>query len=558
LRGFYQAVEKLVWGKMWLWRKGKNPREISIFNAFRKIKKQEEMLGFGPKNVSSCDMSQHRNGNGNGHGIPALTRPLKKKGSTAAPPADAEAAAVENGVLFKTSEGVGLRGTLVRIQRHEAVFELYSPAATPRLSELVADFKVFLQEREIYSGRAVISNIVDAGMKVVCEATLDLMDWVDLDLLLAFREGQAEKEIKNFLNEWQKNYKVFNEFKLVVADMQTFFHDVRLLLDRTELRLQAQSQFFRNDAEEKMAEQLAGTLLPLIDVFFERFEEVAKGVRDDDKSTFMSYMRQRLHPLVLSAPFANHTITKPRGYAGDFEMVNMIERDRFEGESLFAKILHKWFVQQPPAQAHRNRIKYLTDSLDKEIHRAVRAGRTAKIFNFACGPAVEVQHFIGRSLFANKAEFTLEDLDEQALAHCEQALARIFHSRPMDTLVSFKKKSIYQLIKESQSTSTPRMQFDFVYCAGLFDYLAENTCKQLMDIFYDLVSTGGLLLVTNVNSNNPLRYGMEHLLDWHLIYRNEADMRLLIPDKSSAENVRVYADDTGVNLFLEIRKPEHA
>ncbi len=88
--------------------------------------------------------------------------------------------------------------------------------------------------------------------------------------------------------------------------------------------------------------------------------------------------------------------------------------------------------------------------------------------------------------------------------------------------------------------------------------MAENTCKQLTDIFYDLVRPGGLLLVTNVNSTNPLRYGMEHLLDWHLIYRNEKEMRVLTPEKASAENARVYADETGVNLFLEVRKPEYA
>jgi len=519
------------------------------------------MLCFGPKNVPSCDMSQNRNGNGNGsgHEIATLTRKLKKTPPVAASSPDPEAIAVENGVSFKTSEGVALRGTLVRVQRHEAIFEMYSPIVTPRLSESVADFKIILQEREIYSGHAVISNMVDGGTKIVCQVTLDLMDWIELDLLLTFQEGQVEKEIKNFLNEWQKNYKIFDKFKLVVADMQTFFHDVRLLLDRTDLRLQAQSQFFRKDAETKMAHQLAGTILPLIDFFFERFEEIAKDIGEDDKSIFMNYMRQRLHPLVLSAPFANHTITKPYGYAGDFEMVNMIGRDAFEGESLFAKILHKWFVQQPPAQAHRNRLKYLVDCIDGEARRVVRAGRAAKVLNFACGPAIEVQHFAGHSLLADEVEFTLEDLDEQALAHCQRALLEIFKSRRLDTLVTCKRKSIYQLIKESQtSSSSPKRIFDLVYCAGLFDYLPQNTCKQLMDIFYDLVSPGGFLLATNVNSINPLRYGMEHLLDWHLIYRNESEMRDLAPAKSSAENVCVRADETGVNLFLEIRKPENA
>jgi extracellular factor (EF) 3-hydroxypalmitic acid methyl ester biosynthesis protein len=329
-----------------------------------------------------------------------------------------------------------------------------------------------------------------------------------------------------------------------------------------ELRLQAQSPSLQQSAEVKMAVPLAGAILPLIDFFFEKFEDAAKGIRDEDQAACMHYMRQRLHPLVLSAPFAHRTMTKPRGYAGDYEMVNMIERDGFEGESLFAKILHRWFVQQPPARAHRNRIQYLAECIETEVNRVSRIGRATRptrILNFACGPALEVQRFASHSILANEADFTLEDFDDQALAYCQNTLLKIFNTRRLETMATFKKKSIYQLVKESQMPGWPPQQrFDLVYCAGLFDYLAQNTCKQMMDIFYDLLSPGGLLLATNVNSINPLRYGMEHLLDWHLIYRNEAQIRALTPSKSSAENVSVHADETGVNLFLEVRKPEYA
>lgn len=483
-----------------------------------------------------------------------LTRELKKRPVVSATPA--KTAAEEGGISFKTSEGIALRGTVARIRRHTAVCELFSPAVTPRLSESLADFKIVLQGREVYSGHAVVSNIVDAGTKIVCETTLDLLDWIDLDLLVAFREGHVEGEIKKFLEEWQKSYRIMDDFKIAIANMQTFFHDLRLLLDRTELRFQAQAQSYKEDAEQKVLSQLAAAVLPLVDFLFERFEEIAKRIPDEDKSPYMNYMRQHLHPLILSAPFANSTYLKSRGYAGDFEMVNMIDRDGFEGDSLFAKILHRWFVQQPPAQAHRNRIVYMADCIEKEVQRVVRAGRSARILNFACGPAIEVQRFASQSLVANQAEFTLEDFDEQALASCKRGLLQIFNKRRIDTLATFNKKSIFQLIKESQGA--PRPGFDLVYCAGLFDYLTESTCKEMMDIFYDLVLPGGLLLVTNVHSNNPLRYGMEHLLDWHLIYRDEKEIRALTPEEAMDENVSVHADETGVNLFLKIRKPEHA
>jgi extracellular factor (EF) 3-hydroxypalmitic acid methyl ester biosynthesis protein len=39
------------------------------------------------------------------------------------------------------------------------------------------------------------------------------------------------EQFSGFLREWQKTYKVLPEFKVVVADMQSLFTDMRLWLD---------------------------------------------------------------------------------------------------------------------------------------------------------------------------------------------------------------------------------------------------------------------------------------------------------------------------------------
>jgi extracellular factor (EF) 3-hydroxypalmitic acid methyl ester biosynthesis protein len=48
---------------------------------------------------------------------------------------------------------------------------------------------------------------------------------------------------------------------------------------------------------------------------------------------------------------------------------------------------------------------------------------------------------------------------------------------------------------------------------------------------------------------------MEHLLDWHLIYRDAPQMRELAALVADQGDVRVLSDPTGVNVFLEVRKP---
>jgi extracellular factor (EF) 3-hydroxypalmitic acid methyl ester biosynthesis protein len=64
---------------------------------------------------------------------------------------------------------------------------------------------------------------------------------------------------------------------------------------------------------------------------------------------------------------------------------------------------------------------------------------------------------------------------------------------------------------------------------------------------------GGRLLVTNVHSSNPERPGMEHLLEWYLIYRDEAKMAQLLPPQSRDRDT--YVDATGVNVFAEASLP---
>jgi extracellular factor (EF) 3-hydroxypalmitic acid methyl ester biosynthesis protein len=57
-----------------------------------------------------------------------------------------------------------------------------------------------------------------------------------------------------------------------------------------------------------------------------------------------------------------------------------------------------------------------------------------------------------------------------------------------------------------------------------------------------------------VHSSNPQKNVMEHLLEWHLIYRDEEGLQSVLPDPR--EDTKLYTDETGVNVFAEFRVPE--
>jgi len=50
---------------------------------------------------------------------------------------------------------------------------------------------------------------------------------------------------------------------------------------------------------------------------------------------------------------------------------------------------------------------------------------------------------------------------------------------------------------------------------------------------------------------------MDYLLDWNLIHRTTRQCQSALPIGASPEMMSVRADTTGINLLIEVRKPEH-
>src|SRR5262245_55704688 len=67
-------------------------------------------------------------------------------------------------------------------------------------------------------------------------------------------------------------------------------------------------------------------------------------------------------------------------------------------------------------------------------------------------------------------------------------------------------------------------QFDFVYAAGLYDYLSGPVAVALTRRMFEMTRPGGLMLIPNFLAGARDSGYMESFMDWHLIYRNEEDM----------------------------------
>jgi len=91
---------------------------------------------------------------------------------------------------------------------------------------------------------------------------------------------------------------------------------------------------------------------------------------------------------------------------------------------------------------------------------------------------------------------------------------------------------------------------DIIYSAGLADYLEDRLFIALVDRAYEHLNKGGVLIIGNF-SPNPDQFFMDHILHWRLIYRTADQLRSLFAQTRFGRNVRVVAEDEGVNLFVE-------
>ena len=151
-----------------------------------------------------------------------------------------------------------------------------------------------------------------------------------------------------------------------------------------------------------------------------------------------------------------------------------------------------------------------------------------------------------------KVEVALIDQEERVLTFCERTLS------PLAVKTGLKVQFIGESVRRLLTTRKLRETLgerDFIYSAGLFDYLNHRSFQALLSVLYDALAPSGHLIVGNVATHNPSRVFMEYCLDWFLIHRSPDELREFAYGLSPRPiRIELDAEPTGVNLFLRIWK----
>ncbi len=432
-------------------------------------------------------------------------------------------------------------------------FLVRDPGCQLTTHDILTKFSIKQQDRELYSGNAVVQHVFFNGLFTLVTAVLTEHWQADCPKLT---NVSVENSLQGFLSICdQPNKTIESDYRLVVSHIKSFLQILHAWVYELE---ETYCNDYQQHSDVKSTRQLnilqlinASIQLKLIQAF-QPFERIAANISEENLAVHAQFARQELHPMILAAPFTYHTYTKPNGYALDTETMNMLTGKTCHSKTVFSTIIHNYFIEQTLGLAYKNRITWFFERLNSHLNTQQITDRPFRILCVGCGPALEIQRLIKSNPAVSNCEFHLVDHDQTMLDNTKKELAKLIGETGHLPNISFNCQSILQLIKQAEETDSQSCgEYDIIICPNLLDYLSDQIGFALIKLFYYWLSSSGKLLIANTHPKNPYRYQMSHLLDWHLQYRDEAAFNALCKDLGSIE---ISHDETGVMLFLEMKK----
>lgn len=264
---------------------------------------------------------------------------------------------------------------------------------------------------------------------------------------------------------------------------------------------------------------------------------------DEWEASIRRSREHRLREMIHEDPFTRRAFEKPRGYAGDAELLDMIygpeERWPEPAASPMGKSIYRYTSAAPAPEGVRARRGFIADLIDR------LAAETPGLSILA----VAAGHLREASLSAavrrrRLGRFVALDADAVSL----QEVNRAYGAFGVETVVA----PFSHLI-------TGRAQpgkFDLVYSTGLFDYLSDSTGRRLVRTLFDMLKAGGQLVVANFVPGIRDVGFMEAFMDWRLIYRTRRDMVEVTMeiDESEISDLTLFTEENRNIIFARLTK----
>jgi len=217
-----------------------------------------------------------------------------------------------------------------------------------------------------------------------------------------------------------------------------------------------------------------------------------------------STLRQhRLHQTLMLDPYLSHAFAKPRGYAGDAGLIDLIyDQTPPEGTCDLGHQLFEVTTAFPVSRAVRERMSYASTTLEQKI----RSGQS--VLALACGYLREADGLVGEDL----SRLVAVDQDPLSIERI-----RRLHGDAVTTREA-------NVLSYLRAAARDGERFDFIYTLGLTDYFDDRAMSLLHHLMHRCLNPGGSILIANFLPDHIAAGWMDAVMDWQLIYRSETEL----------------------------------
>lgn len=247
-----------------------------------------------------------------------------------------------------------------------------------------------------------------------------------------------------------------------------------------------------------------------------------------------------IHQAILASPISGRAFRKPRGYAGDAVLLDAIYGmgPRARGVS---SVGHAVCAVEYESHATRS-TRARKARLAREFDRAADRHGLARVLSLACGHLREVE--CSEAAQNGRLRIVAVDQDADSVGVVAQAYAHWGVAARTGT------------VGDALKGRFDRSAFHLVYAAGLYDYLEARLATALTLRLFQCVAPGGHLLIPNFTPDFLDIAYLEACQDWHLLYRDETQMRELlaaVPENEIAA-VEQFREDEGAITYLRVTR----
>jgi extracellular factor (EF) 3-hydroxypalmitic acid methyl ester biosynthesis protein len=326
------------------------------------------------------------------------------------------------------------------------------------------------------------------------------------------------------------------------------WQQVSLQLEDFKAALFDISYRLQKDDDENIPPELQVQGEAVLERFKGEVRQYGEGMQAQYLPLMWGYVFKELFPYFMRSRLAERAYYKPKGFAGDFKMMEHIYRMSPDGDGKLGRLIDGWLLKQVPPQAVRNRRWLLSHQLDRLCRERLNGGRHLHIMNLACGPCRELFDFLVKCNYSENVNALCVDIDSEALQYADRHVNTASHQ----AAIRFMNENV---IKWALGRAKHDLGLqDIIYSSGLCDYLDRRLMTSLIERCHAQLNSGGALVIGNFTPVNPDRRFMDNIMYWRLIHRDEQEMRQLFADSPFGDQVQFITEEEGVNLFAVATK----